>query len=182
MSSGPRPAPRVLRGSCSAFGVSSPKRRNWCPPPVRAEGGDKLALSLRKAAHKALAAVEESIEGLRFNVALAKIYELVNTLGGALANEKALLAADGTAAAALERGDRPVWSAMMAPMTPHLAEESWAALGHDGLVAHADWPVVDRSLLVEDEVTMPVQVNGQEARRRDRGALPLRRPRWKPRY
>ena len=94
-------------------------------------------------------------------MALAKIYELVNTLGGALANEKALLAADGTAAAALSEATS-LLVRMMAPMTPHLAEESWAALGHDGLVAHADWPVVDRSLLVEDEVTMPVQVNGKK--------------------
>lgn len=131
------------------------------PTADRAEGGDKLALSLRKAAHKALAAVEENIEGLRFNVALAKIYELVNTLAGALTNDKALLAADGTAAAALVEATG-LLVRMMAPMTPHLAEESWAALGHDGLVALADWPAVERALLVEDEVTMPVQVNGKK--------------------
>ncbi len=131
------------------------------PGAGRAEGGDKLALSLRKAAHKALAAVEENIEGLRFNVALAKIYELVNTLAGALSADKALLAADGTAAAALLEATG-LLVRMMAPMTPHLAEESWAALGNDGLVALTDWPVVERALLVEDEVTLPVQVNGKK--------------------
>ncbi len=131
------------------------------PTAERADGGDKLALSLSKAAHKALAAVEENIEGLRFNVALAKIYELVNTLAGALANEKALLATDGVAAKALIEATG-LLVRMMAPMTPHLAEESWAALGNDGLVALTDWPVIDRSLLVEDEVTLPVQVNGKK--------------------
>lgn len=131
------------------------------PTADRAEGGDKLALSLSKAAHKSLAAVEENIEGLRFNVALAKIYELVNALAGALATEKALLAADGVAANALIEATG-LLVRMMAPMTPHLAEESWAALGNDGLVALADWPVIDRSLLVEDEVTLPVQVNGKK--------------------
>lgn len=131
------------------------------PATGSAEGGDKLALALRKAAHKALAAVEEAIESLRFNVALAKIYELVNALAGALANEKTLLAADAAAAAALTEATG-LLVRMMAPMTPHLAEESWAALGNDGLVALSDWPVLDRSLLVEDEVTMPVQVNGKK--------------------
>ncbi len=49
----------------------------------------------------------------------------------------------------------------VAPMTPHLAEEAWAAMGETGLVADADWPVYDPALLVEDEVTIAVQVNGK---------------------
>ena len=51
---------------------------------------------------------------------------------------------------------------MMAPMMPHLAEECWAALGHEGLVADRPWPEIDRSLLVEDMITLPVQVNGKK--------------------
>ena len=46
-------------------------------------------------------------------------------------------------------------------MTPHLAEEAWAAMGGAGLVANADWPAYDPALLVEDEVTIAVQVNGK---------------------
>ena len=48
------------------------------------------------------------------------------------------------------------------PMMPHLAEECWAALGHDTLVAQAPWPAVERALLVEDTVTLPVQINGKK--------------------
>ncbi len=49
-----------------------------------------------------------------------------------------------------------------APMMPHLAEECWAVLGHDTLVSQSPWPVVDRALIVANEVTMPVQVNGRK--------------------
>ncbi|WP_237152943.1 leucine--tRNA ligase [Oryzibacter oryziterrae] len=131
------------------------------PATGTAEGGDKLALTLRKAAHKTLAMVEENIEGLRFNVALAKIYELVNTIGSALANERGTLEGDLAASNAL-REAVGILVKIMAPMTPHLAEESWAALGHDGMLALSDWPVLEKSLLVEDEITLPVQVNGKK--------------------
>ena len=51
---------------------------------------------------------------------------------------------------------------LIAPMMPHLAEEAWAKRGHDGLVADAMWPDVDAALLVEDSVTLGVQVNGKK--------------------
>jgi leucyl-tRNA synthetase len=51
---------------------------------------------------------------------------------------------------------------MMAPMMPHLAEECWATLGRNGLVAMRPWPTVDRALLVEDTITLPVQINGKK--------------------
>ena len=50
---------------------------------------------------------------------------------------------------------------LVAPMIPHLAEEAWNARGHDGLIALADWPAVDPALLVDDEVTIAVQINGK---------------------
>ena len=131
------------------------------PATAAVANGDKLALALRKAAHKTLAAVEDNIEGLRFNVALAKIYELVNVLAAALANERATLEADAAAGAA-QREAVGILVQIIAPMTPHLAEECWAALGHDSLIAHADWPTIERSLLVEDEITLPVQINGKK--------------------
>jgi leucyl-tRNA synthetase len=128
------------------------------PAPAAADG---LALALRKAAHKALAAVTENLEGLRFNVALAKIYELVNILGSAVANERSTLAADPAAAAAL-REALEILVTVMAPMTPHLAEECWSTLGRTGFVAEAAWPHLNESLLVEDVITLPVQVNGKK--------------------
>jgi leucyl-tRNA synthetase len=48
------------------------------------------------------------------------------------------------------------------PMMPHLAEECWAALGHETLVAQAAWPAVERDLLIENTVTLPVQINGKK--------------------
>ncbi len=128
------------------------------PAPAGASG---LALDLRKAAHRALAAVGETIEGLRFNVALAKIYEFVNVLGSAVANERGRLESDPAAAAAL-REALEILVQVMAPMTPHLAEECWRVLGHDGFVSRQPWPEVDAALLVEDEITLPVQINGKK--------------------
>ncbi|GJE41421.1 Leucine--tRNA ligase [Methylobacterium soli] len=51
---------------------------------------------------------------------------------------------------------------LIAPMMPHLSEECWRALGRTGLVAQAPWPQADRALLIEDEVTLPVQINGKK--------------------
>ena len=51
---------------------------------------------------------------------------------------------------------------MIAPMVPHLAEECWAELGHDSMVANQDWPNVLESLLVDDEITLPIQINGKK--------------------
>ncbi|WP_181703439.1 leucine--tRNA ligase [Chthonobacter albigriseus] len=119
------------------------------------------ALAIRKAAHKALAAVDENLEGLRFNVALAKIYELVNVLGSAFANDRARFDADASFQAAFREG-LEILVQIVAPMTPHLAEECWSALGNTGLVAMTPWPTLEPALLVEDEITLPVQVNGKK--------------------
>ena len=98
--------------------------------------------------HQTIAGVAEDIEALSFNKAVAKIHELANAI------EKADPSASRTAAIrTLVR--------LVAPMAPHLAEEAWAKLGEEGLVADAAWPGVDPALLVEDEVTIAVQVNGK---------------------
>ncbi|HEX8167560.1 MAG TPA: leucine--tRNA ligase [Beijerinckiaceae bacterium] len=119
------------------------------------------ALAVRKAAHRALAAVEESVEGLRFNVAVAKIYELANALQALLAEARGKGGLAGGLAQAF-REAAEIFLQLVAPMMPHLAEECWAALGAKGLVAQAPWPVLDRSLLIENVVTLPVQVNGKK--------------------
>ena len=51
---------------------------------------------------------------------------------------------------------------VMQPMTPHLAEEVWSTLGGEGLVATAPWPKADPALLVEDTITLPIQINGKK--------------------
>ena len=135
---------------------------DWSEAPARGSGAlpnetSPAAIAVRKSAHRALAAVEESIAGLRFNVAVARIYELVNAIAAALpavGTDAALRPAVGEALDLLTQ--------MLAPMMPHLAEECWAALGHGDLIATRAWPAVDRDLLVEDTITLPVQVNGKK--------------------
>jgi leucyl-tRNA synthetase len=110
-----------------------------------AEGED---VPLRKLVHRTTAGVAEAIEGLQFNKAVALLY----TLAGAI--EKAAPSADRRDAIA-------TMVRLSAPMVPHLAEEAWATSGQDGLIADAAWPVVDPAMLVDDEVTIAVQVNGK---------------------
>jgi leucyl-tRNA synthetase len=110
-----------------------------------ATGEDK---ALARKTHQAIAAVAEDVEALAFNKAVARIYELTT------AAEKAAPSADRSAAIR-------ALLLLAAPMMPHLAEEGWAAMGESGLVADAPWPEVDPALLVDDEVTIAVQVKGK---------------------
>ncbi|MFD1703215.1 leucine--tRNA ligase [Methylopila henanensis] len=114
------------------------------------------AETLRRAAHGALARVEEDIERLRFNRCVAAAYELANALGQALQAD----ASDDMAFALREAAQ--ILVQIVAPFMPHLAEESWAALGHAVLVAETPWPKADPALLASDVVTLPVQVNGKK--------------------
>jgi leucyl-tRNA synthetase len=104
---------------------------------------------LDRATARAIADVTAGIEGFAFNKAVAKIYELTNTLSRS------------TAGAAAKRRAMRVMAQLMAPMVPHLAEDIWEKLGGAGLVAQAPWPVADPALLVEDTVTLPIQINGK---------------------
>ena len=117
------------------------------------------AMAVRKAAHVALHRIGEDIERLRFNRCVAHIYECVNTLQSAL--PPAGREPDADVAGALREAGL-ILTAVVAPMMPHLAEECWAALGQTGLVSQAPWPACDPTLLVEDEITLPVQINGKK--------------------
>ncbi len=112
------------------------------------------ALQLRRAAHKTLHNVGRNIEALRFNVAVAALYEFANVLGSGLQKQ-----GDDLAWALREAAE--LLSAMIAPMMPHLAEECWARLGYNTLIANQPWPEADTALLVDDEITIAVQVNGK---------------------
>jgi leucyl-tRNA synthetase len=112
------------------------------------------AAELRRAAHKALDGVARNIEALRFNVAVAQIYEYSNALSLALTKTS-----QGLDWALREAGELLVQ--MIGPMMPHLAEECWARLGYNTVLANQPWPAADPALLVDDSVTIAVQVNGK---------------------
>jgi len=116
------------------------------------------ALALRKAAHGALDKVSTGIEKLHFNVCLAYIREFANALADILGRE-------GKPAPDLAWAVREaavILVQLFSPMMPHLAEECWQVLGQQGLVSEANWPKIERDLLVEDTVTLVVQVNGKK--------------------
>jgi leucyl-tRNA synthetase len=130
-------------------------------PTGSATAEDAAALALRKAAHGALAKVSEDVEKLRFNRCVAHIYELANALQTSFAAAKGNGGVSPAYAAAVREAIE-IMVNLFSPMMPHLAEECWAALGHRTLIAEAAWPAVEQSLLVEDTVTLPVQVNGRK--------------------
>ena len=121
-------------------------------PPVGtpAGGDDEASASLRTATHKAIAAVTDHLEHLRFNSAVAQLYTLANAIGSA---EKANPAARREALEAIVL--------LCAPMMPHLAEACWQALGHSKLVAESAWPKYDPALTESNSVTIGIQVNGK---------------------
>ncbi|WP_112311478.1 leucine--tRNA ligase [Pseudogemmobacter bohemicus] len=116
-------------------------------PANHAGTGD---LELQKTVARTTVEVTRSIEGFAFNKAIAALYALTNTLSKADAS--ALVARDAMRALAQ----------LMQPMTPHLAEEIWAMQGGEGLCARAPWPVADPSLLVDDVISLPIQINGKK--------------------
>lgn len=118
------------------------------------------ALTVSQAAHRTLKAVEGDYDKLAFNKAVARIYELVNTLASPLTR-----VATGTqdeAYCAAVRNAVDILIALIAPMMPHLAEECWQEIGNTGLVAQTAWPTYLPELTVENDITLPVQINGKK--------------------
>ena len=110
------------------------------------DGGEDIALDRKL--HQTIAGVAADIDALAFNKAVAKLYELVNAIERAQPS------------ASRDQAIRAL-ALLVAPMAPHVAEEAWATWGNVGLIADAAWPVVDPALLVEDQVTIAIQVNGK---------------------
>ncbi|MEO2039024.1 MAG: leucine--tRNA ligase, partial [Martelella sp.] len=123
-------------------------------------GADGKALEVSRAAHKTLKAVAADIEALAFNKAIARIYELVNVLAAPL-TEAAEGKTDTQMLGALKEASLFL-THCFAPMMPHLAEECWKALGGEGMIAMAAWPEFDAGLTADNEITLPVQVNGKK--------------------
>jgi leucyl-tRNA synthetase len=99
--------------------------------------------------HKTIHEVTTGIESFGFNASIARLYAFTNTLS------------KSKAGAAVQKQAARTLVQLMSPMTPHLAEDVWAQLGGDGLVSTAAWPVADPALLVDDTVTLPIQINGK---------------------
>ncbi|MEQ9798591.1 leucine--tRNA ligase [Parvibaculum sp.] len=110
-------------------------------------------LALRRAAHQALAAATEDFENLRFNRAVARVYELANAVSG--------FTPATPQGAFAKREALEILVQIVGPMMPHIAEECWEALGHGEPLTGTQWPVADKALLVEDSITIAVQVNGK---------------------
>jgi leucyl-tRNA synthetase len=117
---------------------------------------DETSKPLRQVTHRSIAAVTDDLNSLRFNRAIARIYELSNAVGDLL--QKAGRS-EGENAALREAGDALVL--LFAPMMPHLAEECWTVLGHEGAVVDTPWPKAEEALVVQDEVTIAIQINGK---------------------
>ncbi len=115
--------------------------------PATVEGP---ALELRRASHRAIAAVTEDLSQLRFNRAVAQIYTLANAVGQAAA-------VDG----AVKREALETLVLLVGPMMPHLAETCWEALGHSTMIAATRWPTADANLVKSDTIRIGVQVNGK---------------------
>jgi leucyl-tRNA synthetase len=116
---------------------------------------------LLRALHKTIRDVTLGVESFGFNAAIAKLYGFTATLSKTKAG--------GTA----QRTAIRTLAQLMSPMTPHLAEEIWTMQGQAGLIANTPWPVADEALMVEDTVTMPIQINGK---RRSEIAVPADMP------
>ena len=122
------------------------------------------SLELRRVSHRAVAHVTEDLNNLRFNRAIARVYELSNAVASGIGQTTK---SDALNAALHEAADFLVLIA--APMMPHLAEESWHVLGHKKPVVDTPWPKAASEFLIETEVTIAVQVNGK---RRDEIKVP----------
>ncbi|MFY2823119.1 leucine--tRNA ligase [Ruegeria sp. MALMAid1280] len=114
-------------------------------PDAKGEGDQELLREMHKTIHD----VTLGVESFGFNAAIAKLYAFTNTL------------AKSKAGAAAQKQAIKTLAQLMSPMTPHLAEDIWAHQGGKGLVATAPWPVADEAMLIDDTVTLPIQINGK---------------------
>ena len=123
-------------------------------------GAKGKALDISIAAHKTVKSIGEDLENLSFNKAVARLYELLNTLANPLTQIGQGKADVELTQATIDAVEKFIL--MFAPMMPHLAEECWVLLDKKDMVATTKWPDFEESLVTENELTMPVQINGKK--------------------
>lgn len=134
---------------------------------VSAQAGQEgKALEISKIAHKTLALVGDDFEKLAFNRAVARLYEMLNKLAPFLQKVRDLSLSEQASL----RQAMDFFIIMVAPIMPHLAEECYQALGGGGLLVDQAWPVFEARLVVDEEITLPIQINGKK-----RGDLTIER-------
>jgi leucyl-tRNA synthetase len=105
-----------------------------------------MTIDQAKTVARTVAAVTEDFEGLRFNTAISRLMEFVN----------AFTSQEQRPVAAME-----IFTLLLSPLAPHIGEELWRVLGHEQSLAHEPWPQYDPALLKDDQVEIPVQINGK---------------------
>ena len=110
-------------------------------------------LDVLRLAHKTIGSVSADLDRFHFNKAVARLRELTNSIDG--------LERAAPGAASVRREAVGILVQLLAPMLPHLAEEMWAAMGHETLLAETPWPEANPVLIRDDTVTVAVQVNGK---------------------
>ncbi len=123
------------------------------PPAPVLDDVDSAGMAVLRQGHKTIAAVSDDLDRFHFNKAVARLRELTNAIDD--------LPEAGDGAAWVRRQALEILIRLLAPMLPHLAEEMWAALGHQTLLVDTPWPEADAALTVDDNVTVAVQVNGK---------------------
>ncbi|MBT6122984.1 MAG: leucine--tRNA ligase [Candidatus Puniceispirillum sp.] len=123
------------------------------PDAVMPDTADSAAQDLVKTVHKTILAITKDIEDFRFNRAVAQLHTLSNAIS--------TLAPDIAGSAEARRFAIENLAMLIAPLTPHIAEEMWHMLGHDTMLANTDWPTADPAVAADDEVEIGVQVNGK---------------------
>jgi leucyl-tRNA synthetase len=111
-------------------------------------------IDLRKVTHKSLSDIELAVESFRFNVAIARVMELVN------ATRKAIDSGCGPSDPAVREAAEAI-AICLSLVAPYTAEDMWEKLGHKPAIANAGWPAVDKSLLGVDNVIAILQINGK---------------------
>jgi leucyl-tRNA synthetase len=130
--------------------------------PARPLGSSETLKVLRRKVHQTLKRVTRDFELFEFNTIVSSLMELLNEM---LKAREAGAVGSAEWAEALE-----IYTKMMAPITPHVAEELWAEMGKSYSIHTQPWPKVDEAAIKEDEITLPVQVNGKL---RDRIVVPV---------
>ncbi|MGB0197727.1 MAG: leucine--tRNA ligase, partial [Candidatus Puniceispirillaceae bacterium] len=123
-----------------------------CGTPVPDTLGETATAALRMA-HKSILALSADIENFRFNRAVAQLHMLTNAITDIKMEEAGAPAAKRFAIETLAQ--------LLSPLTPHLAEDMWQALGHKTLLAQSQWPEANAALARDDEIEIGVQVNGK---------------------